>query len=67
MLTAPEPPRTPVQHRNHTDGTPCGCWLGEGACFVCVCGAAYLQSEVVAFLHWRCYDCGRIHIPKRPI
>ena len=56
---------TPKAHKYHTDGKPCGCWLGYDlfgsykpyiACPYC--GAAYNRDEVIEFTIWRCYDCG---------
>lgn len=54
-------PHTAKAHalRHEGSGVPCGCWTGEKAPIIACryCGAAYLLSEVNAFIHWTCYDC----------
>lgn len=51
---------TPIRHKHHTDGKPCGCWTGQDAPITrCpICGAGYLSAEVMEFPIWQCYDCG---------
>jgi len=59
-------PRTPFSHAKHTNGVPCGCWVGEGDAIICSCGAAYIRQEVETFGTFICYDCGRTVRPPNP-
>ncbi len=56
-------PRTPFNHKDHTNGVPCGCWVGKGDSVTCCCGASYILSDVMTFFNFICYDCGRIVSP----
>ena len=60
-------PHVPHRHADHDGSKPCGCWLGDTSQqrVSCEwCGASYLRSEVVTFVHWRCYDCGMVYLTR---
>ena len=63
--------RTPLLHAVHLTAEPiipCGCWAGENEATInCPeCKATYLFDEVVAFVIFRCYQCGEavLRLPK---
>jgi len=48
---------TPKAHKQHTK--PCCCAVTKEEAFqVCKCGARY-SAEILMFLKFICYDCGR--------
>ena len=47
-----------IYHQNHTN--PCCCAIEEKDAYtVCDCGARY-TADIVTFVVFTCYDCGRI-------